>query len=154
MKLFDIFKIESVPDLVAFGTKFERDIDEYFEPLYEVLDMQMVSFDFATLFEHMTFVNSYRRRLSNSYSMAMALRGHAKGGQFLLAKNKIERTEFDRESYQRGLVAPFEALEIRLEQHIRSLDSRVNECKKLMGIEGDGQNYGNSRAFDGKRKTA
>jgi hypothetical protein len=134
-KIQDILTIEQAQDLIDRFKEFDEQIEDAIAPVEEALELN-ISSDVPSLHMHMTEVERWRVRVCRFYSFATAFVEHAKSKTFLLPKSK-ESTEMDREAQKKTLSAGPTALQARLDMLISSIDSRVNLCKKLLGIESD-----------------
>lgn len=134
--IIEIISITDEDRLLSEFREFERALEELLQKLDEELNKQPLSQDIPKLELHMTFVESHRHRVSKYLMLVDAFVEHAKSANFLAIKGKGV-TEFDRTAYQKKLTAGMLATQRYLLNTIDDIDSRVNECKKLLGIEGD-----------------
>ncbi len=134
-KIQDILLIENSQDLITSFLEFDEQIEAAIEPLEALLELN-ISSDVTSLHNHLTDVERWRVRCTRFHSFATAFVEHAKSRIFLLPKSK-ENTEMDREAQKKTLSAGPTAMQARLENLIQCIDSRVNLCKKLLGIESD-----------------
>lgn len=88
----------------------------------------------------MCYVESWRDRVTKYNALTSAFVEHAKSTYFVLPPGK-GITAVDKEAHQKKLLAGFVGLRCYTEELIKSVDSRVNLCKKLMGIELDGSGF-------------
>jgi hypothetical protein len=134
-----ILEITKEVDLKNGFGEFEDEINASLHPLINLLGQDVRSTEVTSILDHMTGVEKWRERCVRYLSLATAFHGHAKSDHFIVAKIKGQ-TEFDRAAYQKKLTCAFQGLEVYLDGLISSLDSRVNICKKLLGLE-DGGNF-------------
>jgi hypothetical protein len=140
-----IFQITSTEDLKHALDQFETELDAKVQPLVDMLQQNMLSTDVTSVELHMSFVESWRVRVVKYLSLASAFVEHAKDSTFLPAKatplegeeKPTKMSEIERDAYRRKMAGGFVALQIYLEGLVDSIDSRVNLCKKVMGIEID-----------------
>lgn len=135
--LVDILGIKTEAEFKAAIGDFETTIVSVFKPLTDKLRQQVLSSEVQQLELHMTFVESWRDRVAKALMLASAFEQHGKSHYFLLPGGK-NITTTDREAYQRSIIAGAMALGLYFEQLLRSVDSRVNLCKKLLGNESEG----------------
>jgi len=139
----EIFKITTVEELTAARDQFEQELESRIQPLVDKLDQNVLSSDVASIEQHMAYVESWRARLVRYHSFASAFTDHAKDSTFLAAKTtngdlEVKRIpEIERDAFRRKLSGGFSALQSHLEGLIDCIDSRVNLCKKVLGIEID-----------------
>jgi hypothetical protein len=136
----EILKVTEEEDLLKLQMQFDQDLEERLEVLNNLLDKNIRT-DYADIDGHMTLVESWRARLVRYFSLATAFVEHSKSETFLKEKGKGV-TDKSQEAHLRHLSAGFKAHAVLLEGLITCVDSRVNLCKKLVGIEGDGAHYG------------
>jgi hypothetical protein len=136
-----ILALTKEEDLVAELAKFEDAIYEAGAPLIRLLGQDVRSTDVISQLDHMTEVERWRERTSRWHSLAKCFVEHCKSDHFIVARTKGV-TEFERAAYQKRLTAGFVGLETWLEGLIYSIDSRVNLCKKLAGLEDNGRPNG------------
>lgn len=129
-----ILALTKEEDLIRELGKFEDAIYEAGDPLLRLLRMDVRSNDVANLLDHMTNVERWRERTTRWYGLATCFVSHCKSDHFIVKREK-GISDFDREAYQKRLLAGFLGLECWLEGLVRSVDSRVNLCKKLAGLE-------------------
>jgi hypothetical protein len=130
----EILKIQTVEDLGAAFLQFDSELDRFLEPLYKALDMNIMSSEVQDIVAHMAYVEKFRGRVTRYFSLAAAFTDYAKSSIFIQPTAKGV-TEFVRDAHRRSLAGPFQALSERLEHLIDSIDSRVNLCKKITGME-------------------
>lgn len=136
-KIRQILEITKEEDLKKEFGDFEDQVDLSFHSLRTNLAKDIRSTEVTSLLDHMTDVERYRERLVKALSLAEAFSSHCKSDAFTVPKGKGV-TDFDRTAYQKRLTAGFIGMVVYLEGAIYSLDSRVNLCKKLLGIEDNG----------------
>lgn len=134
-KIQDVLEIGDPQSLLDKFKEFDTQVEDALEPLESLLELNLSS-DVPSLQLHMTDVERWRVKLTKFHSFATAFVEHAKSKTFLLAKAK-DTTEMDREAFKKTLSAGPTALQARLENVLTCIDSRVNLCKKLLGIESD-----------------
>lgn len=143
----DIFKVNTVADLEQGLAQFDTELNDKVEPLLEKLRQNILSTDVTSVQIHMAYVEAWRVRLVKYLSLASAFVEHAKDSTFLAEKHKdngdsekpTRVPEIERDAYRRKMSGGFVALQVYLEGLIYSVDSRVNLCKKVLGIEVEGQ---------------
>lgn len=117
---------------------FETSLESIIMPLRANLAKQVLSADVVNMETHMTYVEAWRDRIAQYLRLVNAFVEHAKSSHFILIKGKgTGITETDRTAYQKKLTAGMLAMQRYLLDLIDAIDSRVNLCKKLLGIEGD-----------------
>jgi|SRR5271166_1662136 len=142
--IVEILKIKTEADFISSVGDFEGTIELTFRPLTDKLRQQVLTSEVQQLELHMTFVESWRDRVAKGLMIASAFEQHGKSHYFLLPGGKNVTTT-DREAYQKSITAGAAALCVYFEQLLRSVDSRVNLCKKLLGNEETGAQ--NNRRF-------
>lgn len=120
----------------------EHDLNNALEPLRSQLQVNLLSGDPSDIYMHMGFVESWRDRVARHLVVIQAVYEHSKSDHFEL-KIDSKPTEFKRDQYRRRLSGGWAALQTGLENLIESIDSRVNICKKRLGVEGDALKTGN-----------
>jgi hypothetical protein len=135
--IVEILKIRTEKDLHDALGEFEGTIEQTLKPLTDKLRQQVLTSEVQQLEMHMTFVESWRDRVAKALMFAAAFEQHGKSHYFLLPGGK-NITTTDREAYQKSITSGASALCAYLEHLIRSVDSRVNLCKKLLGNEAEG----------------
>lgn len=135
--IVDILGIKNEADFKAAFGEFEHTIDITFKPLENYLRKQVLSSEVQQLELHMTFVESWRDRVAKALMFASAFDNHGRSHHFLLPGGK-GITATDREAYQKSITGGAAALSVYFEQLLKSVDSRVNLCKKLLGNEAEG----------------
>lgn len=139
----EIFKITTVEELNAARDQFESELDIKTAALVDKLDQNVLSSDVSSIEQHMAYVESWRARLVRYHSFASAFTDHAKDSTFLASKTTNGDAEgkripeIERDAFRRKLAGGFSALQSLLEGLIDCIDSRVNLCKKVLGIEID-----------------
>jgi hypothetical protein len=129
-----ILALTKESELMAEMAKFEDAIYEAGDPLLRLLRLDVRSNDVANLLDHMTSVERWRERTTRWFGLATCFVSHCKSDHFIVKREK-GISDFDREAYQKRLLAGFLGLETWLEGLVKSVDSRVNLCKKLLGLE-------------------
>ena len=142
--IVEILKIRTEKDFHEAISEFETTIEQNLKPLTDKLRQQVLTSEVQQLEMHMTFVESWRDRVAKALMFASAFEQHGKSHWFLLPGGK-NITSTDREAYQKSMTAGASAYSVYLEQLLKSVDSRVNLCKKLLGNEAEGNV--NSRRF-------
>jgi hypothetical protein len=132
----DIRAITSEDTLMLEFTDLEQQIIEDIQPLREFLNKQVSTSDVPVLHTHMSFVESWRDRISWRLLLVQAFTEHGKSSHFMQVKIKGV-TDADRDAYQKKIVGSMTAMKDYLDRLVTSVDSRVNQCKKLLGIEAD-----------------
>jgi hypothetical protein len=132
-EILDIIKED---ELMKEFREFEETLREDIKPLQDFLDKQLFTSDVPELNAHMSFVESWRDRICRRLMLADAFVEHGKSSNFLVPHSK-EVKALDREAYVRKISAGMVAVRNYLENLIHNIDSRVNQCKKVLGIEGD-----------------
>lgn len=135
--IVDILGIKTEADFKSAIGEFEATVEATFRPLTDRLRQQVLSSEVQQLEMHMTFVESWRDRVAKALMLSSAFEQHGKSYQFLLPGGK-NVTSTDREAYMKSITAGASALGVYFEQLLRSVDSRVNLCKKLLGNEAEG----------------
>lgn len=142
--IVEILKLRTEKDFHGAVEEFETAINTALKPLCDKLRQQVLTNEVQQLEMHMTFVESYRDRVAKALMFAAAFEQHGKSHHFLIPAGK-NITATDREAYQKSMTAGASAYCVYLEQLLKSVDSRVNLCKKLLGNEVEGTT--NSRRF-------
>jgi hypothetical protein len=132
--IVEILGIKTEQDFKTAVGDFEGTIEATFKPLTDKLRQQVLSSEVQQLELHMTFVESWRDRVAKALMFAAAFEQQGRSHWFLVPSGK-NVTTLDRESYQKSITAGAAALVIYFEQLLKSVDSRVNLCKKLLGSE-------------------
>jgi len=130
----EVLKISSSEEFLAAVLLFDEELDGILPPLYEKLDKNISSGDISNMEIHMGYVESWRARVVRWLSLAVAFEEHGESAVFLQDKQKGVSVE----SYRKTFSAGGKALVSQLDGLVRCIDSRVNQCKKLLGLEGDG----------------
>jgi hypothetical protein len=133
-KVQQILALVKEEDLVREMGKFEDAIYEAGAPLLRLLAQDVRSTDVVSLLDHMTEVERWRERTSRWHALAKCFLEHCKSDHFIVIRTKGV-TDFERTAYQKRLSAGFAGLETWLEGVVDSIDSRVNLCKKLAGLD-------------------
>jgi hypothetical protein len=140
----EILGFKTEVDFKAAITEFESTVELTFKPLTDRLRQQVLSSEVQQLELHMTFVESWRDRVAKALMYATAFEQHGKSNYFLLAGGK-NITSTDREAYQKSITCAATALCVYFEQLLKSIDSRVNQCKIL--LRNEVESSVNSRRF-------
>jgi hypothetical protein len=130
----DIIKLTKESDLIKEMEAFELAAAKRIAPVEELLDIDIRSGEEITIQNHMSKVDSYRQTSVRIFGLTACFLEHAKSPYFALDKG----TEFQRNSKQKQLIAPFMGMFIRFEGLIKSIDSRVNLCKVLLRVSNEG----------------
>jgi hypothetical protein len=131
-----VLKLHTEEAMQATLFQLDEQYEEALMPLTQALARNVFSMDPQTLEAHSGLVESWRDRVARFLMIVSALREHAKSDRFELPREK-GITETKREMHQRTLAGGYEAWKVRLENILKAIDSRVNLCKKLLGIESD-----------------
>ena len=123
-------------DLLDALATFESDLNLALDPLVQQLARNIITGAPQDIQQHMGYVETWRDRVTRFLMVASACVEHAKSDHFEVISEK-RVTENKREAYQRRLAGGWVALKIRLEHLIDSIDSRVNLCKKVLGIDAE-----------------
>ena len=123
-------------DLLDALATFESDLNLALDPLVQQLARNIITGAPQDIQQHMGYVETWRDRVTRFLMVASACVEHAKSDHFEVISEK-RVTENKREAYQRRLAGAWVALKIRLEHLIDSIDSRVNLCKKVLGIDAE-----------------
>jgi len=129
-----ILRITKEEDLVCEMGKFEDAVYDAGAPLLVLLSQDVRSTDVVSLLDHMTEVERWRERVCRWHALAKCFLEHCKSDHFIVVRQKGV-TDFERTAYQKKLTAGFAGLETWLEGVVDSVDSRVNLCKKLAGLD-------------------
>ena len=137
----DILKIKTVDELRAVGNDFPEEVRRVLATLQDQLRKNILSTDITDISLHMGLVESWRDRVATYLSFAAGLVDWSQSDRFLLtrAEGEPKLAASERDGFQKELRAPFTALQVSLEQTIRSIDSRVNLCKRHLGLADDGK---------------
>jgi hypothetical protein len=133
----EILDIKSEQDFKNAVNEYEHAMEITFKPLQDKLAQQVLTTEVQQLELHMTYVESWRDRAAKALMLATAFENHGKSRWFLLAGGK-GITATDREAYQKDLTSSAGAQVVYFEELLRSIDSRVNICKKVLGNESQG----------------
>jgi hypothetical protein len=125
-------EVDLADALVAYETDLSRELG----PLEAQLSRNVITGAPGDIMQHMGYVETWRDRVTRFLMVAAACVEHAKSDNFEAVSDK-KMTEERRKSYQRRLAGGWDALYGRLEQLIKSIDSRVNLCKKVLGIDSE-----------------
>ena len=136
-KIVDILKIRNEEDFKNAVSEFEETVLLSLKPLTDQLQRQLLTQEVQQLELHMTFVESWRDRVARFLMLCNAFENHGKSQYFLLPGGR-NITTTDREAYQKGIIVTAVSLSNYLENLLRSIDSRVMICKKLLGNELEG----------------
>jgi hypothetical protein len=131
----EILKIETPEQLRAAFLQLEEDLKEKLDIIESLLEKDILSGDVPSIFNHMTYVESRRSAVGRYLYLVDGFVSYAKSSRFSLPAEKGVITEAVREAYKKTLAGPFEAMQRRLENIIDNIDSRVNMCKKKLGVE-------------------
>lgn len=137
----EIRGVNDIETLLDLEKQFNTDLHERLQPLVAMLDQNIMPLDQASLQTHTVTVESWRARLVRLLSLATAFVQHSESETFRLKKEK-GITGDDQDAHRKHMAAGFKGMVVLLEGLIDCVDSRVNLCKKLIGIEGDGAHYG------------
>lgn len=132
----EILRINTETELFKAMSEFEVALQDNLKPLRTKLATQLLTQEVPQLEMHMTYVESWRDRVAQYLSFASTFVEHGKSTFFLLPNGKGVTTP-DRDAYTKKMTAGFIGLRDDLEQMVKSIDSRVNLCKKLLGIESE-----------------
>jgi hypothetical protein len=135
----EILKIVTPEQLQAAFLQFETELWDRIKPLEAVLEKNIMSPDVPSTLQHMAYVESWRNRIARHLYLTDGFVSYAKSSQFALPVEK-GTTEAVRDAWKKTLCGPFEAVQRRLENLIETIDSRVNMCKKKIGMESEGEN--------------
>ena len=129
---------------------YENDLVRELAPLEDQLVRNIITGAPGDIMQHMGYVETWRDRVSRFLMVTSACVEHAKSDHFELPPctvdgKFIKATEVRREAYQRRLAGGWVALKGRLENLLDSIDSRVNLCKKVLGIDAEAMAF-NRRA--------
>ena len=131
----EILKIEKPEEFIAALHLFDEELDTILPPLYAQLDKNISGGDVSNMEIHMGLVESWRGRLVRWLSLAVAFEEMGDSAAFLKLKEKGVSVESYRKSFSGG----GKALAVQLEGLVKCVDSRVNQCKKLLGIDGSSE---------------
>lgn len=134
----EIFNIQSIQDLKEALDQFEVELEFKHKPLIDMLDKNILSQDISSVEMHMTFVESWRARVVRYLAFSSAFVEHAKDSTFLPSTTSVEGkkiTGAEIDAFRRKTAGGFVALQIYLEGIVDCIDSRVNICKKILGLE-------------------
>lgn len=134
----EILKIKKPESLAAAFEQLEQDMEERLKGLENELDKNILSSDVIDTMKHMTWVESWRNKVSRYQYLVSGFVEYSKSSQFSMPAEKGV-TEAVRDAWKKSLSGPYVALQSRLDNLIESIDSRVNVCKKVLGTEMDGE---------------
>jgi hypothetical protein len=135
----EILKIETAEALQAAFAQLEVDMTAQLSNVDGALAKNILSPDVPDILQHMTYVECWRNRVAKYLYLVDGFVSYSKSSQFSLPVEK-GTTETVREAYKKTLAGPYEAMQRRLDNLIDAIDSRVNMCKKKVGMEADGAN--------------
>jgi hypothetical protein len=139
----DIRSITNGSELMKEFSDLEEQIIDDIAPLREFLAKQVATNDVPMLHTHMSYIESWRDRVAWRLLLVEAFHEHGKCSHFMMAKPVMSNggrssvTDADREAHQKKFTGSMKAMEHYLTNLIDAVDSRVNQCKKLLGIEAD-----------------
>ena len=134
----EILKIETPDKLRAAFVQLECDLEEKLDIIEAALERNILSPDVPDTMVHMSYIESWRNRIARYLYLVDGFVNYAKSSQFALPAEKGV-TEAVRDAYKKSLCGSYEAMQRRLENLIDGIDSRVNMCKKKLGMEFDGE---------------
>ncbi len=137
--VIEIIKLTKAEDLTKEMEVFVAAADKRIEPIEKLLAKDIRSAEEITVTSHMTAVDAYRQVAVRIFALAACFLEHAKSPYFAL----VNGTEFQRNSKQKQMIAPFTGMYERYNGLVKSIDSRVNLCKVLLRESGD--NTANTR---------
>jgi len=141
-RVAQILAITSEQKLVLEMTKFEDSIYERVHPLRVLLSQDIHSVSVTSIQNHMTDVERWRETVLRWASLAKTFVTHCKSDHFILKREQgMKITEFDREGYQKKLLAGFVGLEYWLDGMVSNIDSRVNMAKVLLRLDESGTHH-------------
>lgn len=132
--LAQILNIHSAVDLKVVKVQLDQELSEELGSLEGELSKNIMTSDYNTMVQHMGYVESQRDRVTRFLLLVDNLLEHAKGDTFVL---EGKATEHKRTQHTKGLTTGLNGWSTRLDHMVRSIDSRVNLLKKIMGIEGE-----------------
>ena len=127
-------------DLAQALLGYENDLARELQPFEAQLTRNIITGSPADIMQHMGYVETWRDRVTRFLMVAAACVEHAKSDHFEATSDK-KMTEERRKAYQRRLAGGWAALQARLENLVDSIDSRVNLCKKVLGIDAEAMAY-------------
>lgn len=133
-KVQEIINITKEDELLKELASFENAVEKRIKPIEDLLGVDIRSAEEVTVQNHLTAVDAYRQIAVRIFALSACFLEHAKSPYFALVKG----TEFERNSKQKQLIAPFAGLAARCEGLVKSIDSRVNLCKVLLRVSGEG----------------
>jgi hypothetical protein len=131
----EILQIKTSDELQGAFIKYEEGLDKMLEGLERDLAKDILTPDVTDILKHMTHVESRRVVVAKQLYLVTGFTEYAKSSRFALPPGR-GTTETVRDQWKKTLAGPFSALQIRLEHLIAGIDSRVNMCKKKLGLEG------------------
>jgi hypothetical protein len=135
-RVAQILAITSEQKLLAELKKFEDSVYDRVHPLRVLLAKDVHTQEVASIQNHMTDVERWREKVLRYASLAKTFVAHCKSDHFILKREQgMKITEFDREAYQKKLLAGFVGLEYWLDGLVTTIDSRVNMCKVLLRLD-------------------
>lgn len=139
-RVSQILDIKDEKQLLAEMKKFEDSVYERIRPLRVLLVKDIHSSEVASIQNHMSDVERWRETVLRWSSLMKTFVSHCKSDHFIVKREPGMRiTEFDREAYQKRLLAGFVGLDTWLEGVVDSIDSRVNMAKVLLRLDESGQ---------------
>jgi len=133
----EVLGLSDPADFLAALLLFDEELDGILPTLYKLLDKNISGGDVSNMEIHMGLVESWRGRLVRWLSLAVAFEEHGESAVFQAMKQKGVSVECHRKTYSAG----GKALVAQLEGLVKCVDSRVNQCKKLLGLEGSNEGY-------------
>lgn len=136
-RVAQILRITTEKRLVSELVKFEESIYVQIRRLRELLALDLHSVEVTSIQNHMTEVERWREKVLRWSSLMKAFVAHCKSDHFILKRNQpgMKITEFDRDAYQKKLLAGFLGLDYYLEGLVETIDSRVNMAKVLLRLD-------------------
>jgi len=135
-RIQDILDIKETQKFLDTFKAFSIQLEAAIAPLLDLLALNLSTGDVSSTVRHMSTVESWRVKVTRYHGFAAAFSEHARSSQFLIPKSK-DITEKDREANMKSLTAGPQALQMMLSNLLGCIDSRVNLCKKLLGMESD-----------------
>lgn len=140
-----ILDIKDRDRLLTEMKKFEDSVYERVYPLRVLLTKDIHTSGVASIQNHMSEVERWRETVLRFASLAKTFVSHCKGDHFIKREAGMKLTLFEKEAYQKELLAPFIGLEYWLEGLVDSIDSRVNMCKVILRLDESGQYHPNAQ---------
>lgn len=128
-------QIKTEEELLDQFDQFDETLETKLQGLENFLGQSLLSTDVTNIMQHMSVVESKRETVNKYLALVKAFAEYSKGEKFRLKKDDGKITADEQSAHARTLSAGWSAWEARLEQTIRSIDSRVNLAKKILGIE-------------------